>query len=178
MSENERVWPGTQSWGTDVFVEERVERPVSASASLAGAALGFLALVLPLFLLVLLRGNPVALLTYALTIWGWRHFVRRQRREFEYAFTNGSLDVDVIFNKEWRRRVATVEFPQQVVSMAPVSGPVPAGSAVVDATGPRTGTVYSLVFRGDRGERHLLLEPSEHLVQLCRRRAPQQVRVA
>ncbi len=50
--------------------------------------------------------GPVLMVAMALAVWIlWR----RVYREYEYVFTDGSLDVDVIFNRSGRRHVATFD---------------------------------------------------------------------
>lgn len=50
--------------------------------------------------------GPVLMVVVALMIWiMWR----RVYREYEYIFTDGNLDIDVIYNRSGRRHVATFD---------------------------------------------------------------------
>ena len=167
----------------DVFLEERVRQqpePAQRLLVLAGCVL----LALLVFLALLRTGSMVvaavgltgvALLT--------RSLLKRQNKEFEYAFTNGSLDVDVIYNKEWRRRLYSLELREDVEVMAPAAGrqfqsarEQAAQTRNVGSGRSGPGSYFLLLSaRGGKGKSLLVWDPSTRMVQACRNWAPRTV---
>ncbi|NOY79526.1 MAG: hypothetical protein GXP31_00835 [Kiritimatiellaeota bacterium] len=166
----------------DEFREERVVRVLSKRdravrcavlVAAVAVALGASAVLLPGLLLPYLA-------VLVAVVWGARALLKRQNREYEYAFTSGELDIDVIYNKEWRRRVHTIDFREDVLLMAPASATE--YRAEWEGLGPPTdlgrGTgegSYVLVIRKDGKRTVLLWDPSAEMVQACRRAAPRTV---
>ncbi len=166
----------------DEFREERVIRmPTRRDRAVRGAVLVTAVAVALAGAVVLLPG--LLLLYVALlvaVVLGARAFLKRQNREYEYAFTNGGLDIDVIYNKEWRRRLHSIDFREDVLLMAPVSAAEHRseweglGPPVEVGRGTGEGS-YVLVIRKDGKRTVLLWDPSAEMVQACRRAAPRAV---
>jgi len=170
---------------TDVFREERVVRVLTGRdkglrVTVVAASVVF-ALVSGI---VLLPGLPVFYLVLVVAVgWGARAFLKRQNREYEYTFTNGELDIDVIYNKEWRKQLYSIDLQKDVLLMAPVSAAEHRaeweGTGVPISVG-RTASgegAYVLLVRKDGRRTVLTWDPSEEMVQACRRVAPRIVHV-
>ena len=112
--------------------------------------------------------------------WAARSLLRRQHREYEYVFTNGSLDIDVIYNKEWRKRLFSIDLRDDVILMARVSDQRHnrvLAEAVVQSVGKGEGGEgsYFLVVRENERETALVWDPSAAMAEACRKWAPRTV---
>jgi len=167
----------------DVFLEERVVRTLSRSDRIARAAIIAVASAVVLAGLLLLPGlTLVSLGVIVAAVWGARHLLKRLNREYEYTFTNGELDVDVIYNKEWRKRLCTLDFRRDVTVMAKVGSPelAAAGRQVrvwIDAgRGAPDEEVWGIVYRrGGEAVAGLYWNPSADMIRACRDSAPRVV---
>ena len=167
----------------DVFLEERVRQPPRPAQRVLVVS-GCMLLALVAALLPLKTGSVVvAVLGLAAVALVARSLLKRQNREFEYVFTNGSLDIDVIYNKEWRRQLYSLDVREDVEIMAPVGGGrfESAGAQAGEPRNVGTGTAgpgsYFLLLRGreGRGKSVLVWDPSARMVQACRTWAPRTV---
>ena len=167
----------------DVFLEERVrQQPQPAKRLLVVAGCALLAL---LAFPVLLKMGGVVVATIGLVAVGLltRSLLRRQSKEFEYTFTNGSLDIDVIYNKEWRRRLYSLELREDVEAMAPAAGQHLRSARERAAEMRNVGSgcpdqdSYFLLLNAREGKQRSLLvwDPSTKMVQACRNWAPRTV---
>ena len=97
----------------DVYVEYRVRRKTRGSDIFIRVMLVLLLMILftMSFLLSPLMGS-LAFIAYGITAFGFVYAWKFQKKlsiEYEYIFTNGSLDIDKILGKEERKRLYTVE---------------------------------------------------------------------
>jgi hypothetical protein len=166
---------------SDIFLEQRVVRELKPR-DYGVRFVGLVAIVA--VVVVTAAGLRHPGVTLALGIaggFGLRSLVRRQRREYEYAFTNGCLDIDVIYSRAWRRQLYSLDVATQVQLMARVNDPEHRSALQRQQTvvhlgcGEYSETSYFLVLRQERGEIALIWDPSPELVQACRRVAPRVV---
>ena len=95
----------------ELFLEQMVRRGTDKSVLTKRILLvvsGIVICVFP-YALSLSAGylvGPILLVAVALAVWIlWR----RAYREYEYIFTDGNLDIDVVFNRSSRKHVATFD---------------------------------------------------------------------
>ncbi len=170
----------------DVFYEQLVadSRPMRSRWLRAGMIV-LVILVLALELLFWQIGQYIFILTLFLAVIFFMYFWRRTSCEYEYSFTDGQLDVDVIFNKQGRKRLLTLDC-RKITLVAPVSEPrfqrlyeQPAAVHIVatDRNPEQTG-VYVLL--GSSADKSLKLEfqPDERMLRLLKRYAPRAVMTA
>ncbi len=90
----------------DVFIEKLVTRKKTALDYLFFGGIVAGAILLMLFvvpLIPVLRNIPI--ITAGAIIYGVYYLIRSRRLEFEYAVTNGDLDVDMIIDQRKRKRL-------------------------------------------------------------------------
>jgi len=87
----------------DVFYEQLVKRQPTAKDRLIRVAV-----ILGIILIFILGTLFLQVIGWALTVaagFGAYILFGRLKKEYEYIFTNGELDIDVIYNKSSRKRV-------------------------------------------------------------------------
>jgi len=87
----------------DVFKEQIVKRQQTAGDSLKRVGLVLAAAVLSVAALLL--GSFIGPFLVAAIVFGAWFLMSFIRREYEYSFTAGELDIDVIYNRSRRKRV-------------------------------------------------------------------------
>ena len=90
---------------TDVFKEQMVKRQTTSKDRLMKVLIIFGVFALFIVLSLLIRIPVIVLLITAAAGYGAYILLNRLNREYEYSFTNGELDIDVIYNKSSRKRV-------------------------------------------------------------------------
>ena len=106
----------------------------------------------------------------------------RVDQEYEYLYVNGDFDIDVIYNKQKRKKAASYD-AENLVIFAPQrsheldSWKNKSGLNVRDFTsGEENRRVWAGVYNGDKGEEMVLLEiDDESLLKDLRRIAPRKV---
>ena len=88
---------------TDVFKEQLIKKKQTATDKLAKAAL-IMGVVL-IFVIVMALIPGFGLIIVAAAAFGAYLLIGRLNKEYEYIFTNGELDIDVIYNKSTRKQV-------------------------------------------------------------------------
>ena len=89
----------------DVFKEQLIKRNPTAKDK--SAKFGIIAGVVLIFLIVMALIPGFGLLIVAVAGFGAYILIGRFNKEYEYIYTNGELDIDVIYNKSSRKRVFT-----------------------------------------------------------------------
>ncbi len=102
-------------------------------------------------------------------------------REYEYLYVNGDFDIDVIKNKQRRKRVASYPITQLVMA-------APAGSHDLDSltsagnvktrdfsSGQENDKVICLVYDMDNGREMALMNIDEDVIKDMRRREPRKI---
>ncbi|MDR0248891.1 MAG: DUF6106 family protein [Oscillospiraceae bacterium] len=170
----------------DVFIEQIVRKLPDGRTALQRSAI-----ILGIFLVpfaFLYMGNfpensllfllsQLTLPVLVLCVWLGIVLWRRTGLEYEYIFTNGSLDVDVIYGRRSRKRILTVDCSGFEI-LAPMSEKYanqynsPSFARVVDAASHRkSGARWFAIFNGKDGKRTLLIfEPAERLQDAFRSR--------
>ncbi len=117
---------------------------------------------------VFLLGGSFGLLLAAGVIYGAYFLFQRLNKEFEYIYTNGEVDIDVIFGKSFRKRLITLK-ASQIERMAPCGEAFEAyrkqqGIQVVDfSDGDKQAAHYVLLNKDPK--KLVLFSPSERLVE-------------
>ena len=103
-------------------------------------------------------------------------------REYEISFTNGTLDIDVIYGKSKRKALVSVD-TEDIVVMAksktePVQPYIGSKMKTYDCISHEEGvTYYCMIYRNrDEGtEEKVLFEPGDAILDELWRRAPQKI---
>jgi len=89
----------------DVFKEQLVKRAVTGKDTAKRFGIVALAVIIFFFCLYIPYVQQVAVFIAAALIFGAYVLITRQNIEYEYSFTNGDLDIDIIYNKSRRKRL-------------------------------------------------------------------------
>ena len=103
-------------------------------------------------------------------------FSTRVHREFEYAYTSGQIDIDVIYNKTRRKNIAVYD-SDQLLCLAPKGSTAldnyPKDIKVEDYTSGKENAPYFVaVYKTDKGQVALHLELPAEIVNNMRMRKP------
>ena len=119
---------------------------------------------------VLILGQQLGLLLAAGVIYGAYLLWRRLDREYEYIFTDGELDIDVVYGKQSRRRMITIK-PSQVVVMGPAKTLCQSWQKDItikkklDFSDGDRENAYVLVVDSNQLKKLILFSPTSHLVE-------------
>jgi len=89
----------------DVFKEQLVKKAVTGKNTALRFGFVALAVIIFFFCLAIPVVQQFAVFVAAALIFGVYLLISRQNVEYEYIFTNGELDIDVIYNKSKRKRL-------------------------------------------------------------------------
>lgn len=168
----------------DIFIEHRVikqrtgiDRLKILLLTLATVLVFFIVLtvglILPAFFFII----------FALdigVIYGWWYLVTSFGIEYEYALTNGELDIDKIIAKRRRKRLITVNLKDAEV-IAPVASPDhrrefenPNIKTSIDASSsPSSPSAYFIVVNHKKtGYTRVIFEPNDKIIEGARIAAP------
>lgn len=164
MSVKERV---EEMRANDVFFEQLVKKEMTTATKIKKIGIIIGALVL----IVVAGMIPyVSLLVMAGVIWLAYYLFIRLNIEYEYIFTNGTLDIDCIYNKAKRKRLLSVEvkdFQSMVKITAERLGQKErqAEKRLDYTSGNGEGPFYQCLYV-DGGQRTtLLIEPNDKLLK-------------
>jgi len=90
---------------TDVFKEQLVKK-IPTNKDLI-TKIGIIAIVVLIFIITMGIIPQLGVIITAAAGFGAYILIGRLRKEYEYIFTNGELDIDIIYNKSSRKRVFT-----------------------------------------------------------------------
>ena len=103
-------------------------------------------------------------------VYGTYILMRNMNQEFEYIFTDGEVDIDVIRGKSARKRMITIK-PKDVEIMAKASGGVYDGyksngsiTKKLDFSDGVQNNMYFVVMNGTGGKKLVLISPSQRLL--------------
>lgn len=114
--------------------------------------------------------------------WGWWRLISSFRVEFEYALTNGEIDVDKITAQRKRKRLITVDLRSTEI-LAPLNGAHQAEferanlQTKIDASeSPASPGAYCLIVRHEkRGLTRLYFNPDGRMLAAAKTYAPPKV---
>ena len=105
------------------------------------------------------------------TVYGTYILMRNMNQEFEYIFTDGEIDVDVIKGRSARKRMITIK-PKDVEIVAKATGSLyesyKANGSITkkfDFSDGNPHNTYFFIVNGTAGKRLVLLSPSERLAE-------------
>ncbi|HIV85206.1 MAG TPA: hypothetical protein H9900_00165 [Candidatus Monoglobus merdigallinarum] len=171
----------------DIFIEQLVKKKRDTLDYLKIAG-GIVGAILVIYLLGPLMGiipamGFVILLVMVGLIYLLYLLITSVNMEYEYAFTNGSLDVDAIINRRKRKRLTELE-AKEIELMAKRSNPSferymnSAAYKKIYACADKNGEDLYFVIYNQGGEgRMLLFSPKEEIVEAFRKMNPQNVEV-
>ena len=164
----------------ELFLEQMVRRGTDKEVLIKRILLVISALVICVlpYAISLTAGylaGPVIMIAAALAVWIlWR----RAYREYEYIFTDGTLDIDIIFNRSSRKHVASFDVKQARLiapsddekNKALIEGKYE--KTIYAGAGEITPSTYVLL--GQLGDKtcKLYFDPTEELLKAIKHSAP------
>ncbi len=163
----------------DVFNEQLVAKKNTMIDNLKRG--GVILLGLLIILAVSLFLPAITPFVAVAVVWGGFIIMKRLNVEYEYAFTNGELDIDKIFSKSSRKHAFTVDIRSFVV-MIQVNNPnfkseIGNINETKDfSTGEVTDSTYAAVYEHDGKRIKLLIDPNEQLLKAMKMYIPRKIK--
>lgn len=113
-------------------------------------------------------------------VWGAIYLVSFSKKEYEYSLTNNELDIDVIYNKERRKRLISINL-KEIDVMASIKedrhrDALERAQKTIDVSdGVHTKDTYAIVYAKDSVLTRVLLSPNEEMLTLIYKQAPHKV---
>ncbi|MCL2421542.1 MAG: DUF6106 family protein [Defluviitaleaceae bacterium] len=153
---------------TDIFKEQLVKRNPNTQDRLMKAAI--IIGVALIFLLTMQFAPMFAPIISIAAGFGAYIFIGRLKREYEYSFTNGELDIDVIYNRSSRKRVFTGQV-RNFELMAHIDDTRHQNSfaSVAESKDYSTGTPsersYVFIANYDNKRQKIIIEPNNEMLE-------------
>lgn len=159
--------------GNDVFNEQLVKKEKTVADlmqfSLIWAVTAVLSIVVNLFI------PYVGMMIAVLIIWAGLHFSGKVNKEFEYIFTNGDLDIDIIYNKAKRKRAITLD-TTKILEMKKVADKERSKEGfdkILDySSGKPSDNLYALIYHVDYKKARIFIEPNDAIRKAIYQYAP------
>ena len=160
----------------DVFNEQLIKKQKTSADTLKMAAIWGGAVIISAALSILVP--YIGVMLAILVIWGAIVLSGRLKQEFEYSFTNGDLDIDVIYNRSRRKRIVTID-TKKLLGMEKVQNKEQAAKGydkVLDlSSGIQSDELYGLVYDIDHKKTRIFIEPNESILKGIQTFAPRSV---
>jgi hypothetical protein len=163
----------------DVFKEQLIKAEQTTKDKIL-RGLVIAATVLISLVALALGGAFVGPLIILAVIWGCIYVQAMFKKEYEYSLTNEELDIDVIYNKERRKRLTSVNLKNMNI-MASIKDERHKDSILraqhtMDASdGKETNDTYVIVASTSKGLTRILITPNEQMLGLMYKQAPNKV---
>lgn len=166
----------------DIFVEWMIKRKKTAFdyIKIVLSVIG-IALMIAMILLYMVIGGYFEFLIACGIIYILYRVIVGTRIEYEYSFTNGSLDVDRIINAQRRRRVTTLN-ARNIDVMASIKSDdflkykTDSGIKKIYAcTSLKDEGVYFILYDDDKGRKLLVFSPNDAIKDGFKKFNPQKV---
>ncbi len=160
----------------DVFNEQLVKKQKTSVDTLKMAAIWGGAIILGFALTTFVP--YIGVMLAVLVIWGAIFLSGRLSQEFEYSFTNGEMDIDVIYNQSRRKRAITID-TRKLLGMEKVKSKeqaVKGFDKVLDfSSGLPSEQLYALTYDVDHKKTRIFIEPNEQILKGIYSFAPRSV---
>ncbi len=112
--------------------------------------------------------------------WGGLYLTSKFKKEHEYAITNNELDIDVIYNKQTRKKVISLDL-KKIDVMASIKddkhkADLERAKKTIDASdGKDDSHTYAILYTNQGELTKILMTPNEDMLNLIYRQAPHKV---
>lgn len=163
----------------DVFKEQLVSVKKSSKDKL-NQTLIIIASILLIIIAFMFGGlfiGPVAILG---VLWGAWFLMSKLKKEYEYSLTNNELDIDVIYNKERRKKIMVIDM-KKIHVMASIKDDrkqdeIERAQKIMDfSNGEMTQDTYAIVCEKDGSVVRVLITPNQEILNLMYKQAPNKV---
>ncbi|MGL4739050.1 MAG: hypothetical protein ACRCW2_16505 [Cellulosilyticaceae bacterium] len=113
-------------------------------------------------------------------VFGTAFLISKYKKEYEYSLTNNELDIDIIYNKERRKSLLTINL-KQIDIMASIKderhkASLERAQKTINASdGEHTEATYALIYPIEGVPTKILLTPNEEMRTLIYKQAPHKV---
>lgn len=120
--------------------------------------------------LLFIFGGPLGIPLIAAAIYGVYFLFQKMSREYEYIYTGGEVDIDVIYGRQRRQRLITLK-PRQVEFMGKASKYYEAYQKksdiqkVLDFSDGQKDGQYLVIVNSNHLKKLILFSPSDRLVE-------------
>lgn len=163
----------------DVFKEQLVAMTMTKKDKLQRTMIWVISVLLILALFIVLPRFMPTVLALGI-IWGAIFLSSKLKKEHEYTLTNNLVDIDVIYNKEKRKRLIELDL-KEINIMASIKDErhqeeLARGQKVIDASdGNQTKDTYAIMCPKDGQVVKILITPNEGMLNLMYKQAPNKV---
>lgn len=163
----------------DVFKEQLVPMEMSKRDKVQRVII-WLVTVLVGITVFLFFGPFLASITILGMGWGALFLTSKLKKEHEYSLTNNELDIDVIYNKERRKHVLSLDIKKidMMVSIKDEShkGSLERAQKTINASnGEYTRDTYAILTAHNGELTRILITPNEEMLTLMYKQAPHKV---
>lgn len=160
----------------DMYKEILIPRRAESKDKALVILLGILTVLCAIAGLLFHIGGLVLAIVFGFLTWWRKGFLHL---EYEYAYTNGQIDIDRILDAQRRKRIATYD-PEKLLCLAPKGsvalGNYPRDIKVADYTsGDGHTSYYVAIYQTDNGQLAVWLELPADVVSNMRLRNPRVV---
>jgi len=154
----------------DVFKEQLVKKAVTGKDTALRFGIVALAVIIFFFCLMIPGIQQFAAFVAIALIFGAYFLISRRNVEYEYVFTNGDLDIDVIYNKSKRKRLFSssvrdfeiIAHVQDTAHTHELSGAAETKDYSSGIVGPNT-YAFVMSYKGKRTK--FIIEPNEMMIK-------------
>lgn len=164
----------------DTFFEQLIKKKKGA-VEYTLTAVYILAVPLALFLLTALYNIPIAgmfvLPLQVLVFYLAYRFITALNVEYEYAVTNGDIEIDKILNKQKRTKLVSIN-SDSITMMVPFGDsriPQVDKKDITDATSKNPDADTYCIIYEDSARKVLMFEPNEKIINEIKKRNPRNV---
>ena len=163
----------------DTFKEQLVAMQMTSKAKVQRISIWIGAVVIGLAAFLLLGSFLGSLLLVGVGA-GAVYLTAKFKKEHEYAITNNELDIDVIYNKQRRKKVIDIDL-KKIDLMASIKddkhkASLERAKKVIDASDGEEGkNTYAILYPNEGELLKILITPNEEMLTLMYKQAPHKV---
>lgn len=167
----------------DTYVEQIVKKEESKKDTMKRFLIVGIACVLSMFFVIVfanipevdgVKSSPIQAIPFIIVIGiVCNIFFKRLNKEYEYMFTNGTLDIDCIYNKSKRKNVFSVHVSEFIVMAHIDDKEYLAGFSAVPtrdfSSGEIFGNTYMVITYYNQEKVKFIIEPNEKLLNAIKK---------
>ncbi len=163
----------------DIYNEQLVSKQKNKIDLLK--SIGLIAIGIIIIIVVYILLPTITLFVLIGVIWGEVFLIRRLNVEFEYAFTNGELDIDRIYNKLSRKHALTIDVRKFIIMIKMNKPNYKSELGVIHevknfGTGIVSDTTYAAIYEEDGRRFQLVFDPNEQLINGIKKYIPKKIK--
>jgi hypothetical protein len=152
----------------DKFHEQLLRTKKSPNYRLLGIAMYFCIFGAFIFFITAKLATLVLAVIFAAAAFGLKIYRDRQYKEYEYIFTNGNLQIDVIFNKRKRKTLYDVDVKNFENFGKASEINVPKGVKLVNCYPWDEKSEQYVILLSENGKQAVYITPNEELLKLMK----------